>query len=79
MRITTIILGMTTLACVDLQSAGRPNILFIAIDDQNDWIGHVGGQPLAKTTNLDRLAERALQRSALQMKTIKINEMKVTA
>jgi arylsulfatase A-like enzyme len=35
-----------------------PNVLFIAIDDQNDWIGHLGGHPLAKTPHLDRLAER---------------------
>ena len=36
----------------------KPNILFIAIDDQNDWIGPLGGHPMAKTPNLDRLAER---------------------
>ena len=36
----------------------RPNILFIAIDDQNDCIGHLGGHPMAKTPNLDRLAAR---------------------
>lgn len=36
----------------------KPNVLFIAIDDQNDWIGHLGGHPLAKTPNLDRLAAR---------------------
>jgi len=36
----------------------RPNILFLAIDDQNDWIGHLGGHPLAQTPNLDRLAAR---------------------
>lgn len=36
----------------------RPNILFIAIDDQNDWIGHLGGHPLAKTPHLDALAAR---------------------
>jgi choline-sulfatase len=34
------------------------NVLFIAIDDQNDWIGHLGGHPLAKTPHLDRLAAR---------------------
>lgn len=36
----------------------RPNVLFIAIDDQNDWIGTLGGHPLAKTPHIDRLAER---------------------
>ena len=36
----------------------RPNVLFIAIDDQNDWIGHLGGHPLAKTPHIDRLAAR---------------------
>lgn len=38
--------------------APRPNVLFIAIDDQNDWVGVLGGHPLAKTPNLDRLAAR---------------------
>ncbi len=36
----------------------RPNVLFIAIDDQNDWCGPLGGHPLAKTPQLDRLAAR---------------------
>ena len=39
-------------------SAAPPNVLFIAIDDQNDWIGHLGGHPMAKTPNLDKLATR---------------------
>ncbi|MEQ1850868.1 MAG: sulfatase-like hydrolase/transferase, partial [Chthoniobacteraceae bacterium] len=39
-------------------AAQRSNILFIAIDDQNDWIGHLGGHPMAKTPNLDKLAAR---------------------
>lgn len=38
--------------------AERPNVLFIAIDDQNDWIGHIGGHPMAKTPHLDALAGR---------------------
>jgi arylsulfatase A-like enzyme len=33
-----------------------PNILFIAVDDLNDWVGHLGGHPNVKTPNLDRLA-----------------------
>src|SRR5688500_11325459 len=36
----------------------KPNVLFIAIDDQNDWIGCLGGHKLAVTPNIDRLAER---------------------
>jgi choline-sulfatase len=36
----------------------QPNVLFIAIDDQNDWIGALGGHPMAKTPNLDQLAAR---------------------
>ena len=38
--------------------ADRPNILFIAIDDQNDWIGCLKGHPAAKTPHIDGLAER---------------------
>ncbi len=36
----------------------KPNVLMIAIDDQNDWIGCLGGHPLAKTPNIDALAQR---------------------
>ncbi len=38
----------------------KPNILFIAIDDLNDWIGCLGGHPQAKTPNIDRLAARGV-------------------
>ena len=38
--------------------ARSPNVVFIAIDDQNDWIGTLGGHPLAKTPHLDALARR---------------------
>lgn len=34
----------------------KPNVLFISIDDLNDWIGCMGGHPQAKTPNIDRLA-----------------------
>ena len=36
----------------------KPNVLFIAIDDQNDWIGTMGGHPMAKTPAMDQLAAR---------------------
>ncbi len=37
---------------------GRPSVLFIAIDDLNDWVGPLAGHPLVQTPNLDRLAAR---------------------
>jgi len=40
------------------ETQARPNILFIAIDDQNDWIGCLDGHPQIQTPNIDRLAER---------------------
>jgi choline-sulfatase len=36
----------------------RPNILLIAIDDLNDWVGPLGGHPQVQTPNMDRLAAR---------------------
>ena len=49
------VLAMT---CSSVYATDKPNILFIAIDDQNDWIGHLGGHPLSKTPHLDALAAR---------------------
>lgn len=34
----------------------HPNVLFISMDDLNDWIGCLGGHPQAMTPNIDRLA-----------------------
>ncbi len=36
----------------------RYNVLFIAVDDLNDWVGCFGGNPQAITPNLDRLAKQ---------------------
>ncbi|AGA31002.1 sulfatase [Singulisphaera acidiphila] len=36
----------------------RPNVLLIAVDDLNDWVGCLEGHPQAKTPNIDRLARR---------------------
>ena len=38
----------------------KPNVLFIAVDDLNDWIGCLGGHPQAQTPNIDRLAEQGV-------------------
>jgi arylsulfatase A-like enzyme len=34
----------------------KPNVLFIVVDDLNDWIGPYGGHPQTLTPNMDRLA-----------------------
>ena len=47
--------GASTLSGV---IANPPNVLFIVIDDLNDWVGCLGGHPQAQTPNLDRLAAR---------------------
>jgi len=38
----------------------RPNVLFLAVDDMNDWIGCLETTPCALTPNLDRLAARGV-------------------
>ena len=35
----------------------RPNVLFIAVDDLNAWVTHLGRSPQAQTPNIDRLAK----------------------
>ncbi len=41
----------------EYQSKGF-NVLFIAIDDLNDWVGCFGGNPQVITPNMDRLAKQ---------------------
>lgn len=38
----------------------RPNVLFIAVDDLNHWVRHLGRNPQVITPNLDRLAKRGV-------------------
>ena len=39
-------------------AARKPHILFIAIDDLNDWVGCLAGHPQARTPHIDALAAR---------------------
>ncbi|MCP4174580.1 MAG: sulfatase [Fuerstiella sp.] len=52
--------GMVGALCESVISDERPNVLFIAVDDLNDWIGCLGGHPQALTPNMDRLAARGV-------------------
>jgi arylsulfatase A-like enzyme len=41
-------------------AAEKPNVLFIAIDDMNHWVGHLGRHGQAKTPHIDRLAQQGV-------------------
>jgi len=38
----------------------KPNVLFIAVDDLNDWVGCLGGHPQARTPHIDALAKQGV-------------------
>lgn len=65
-RLLMVLFILSSLTCSSssklLQSQKeRPyNVLFIAVDDLNDWVGFLGGHPQAKTPNLDRLAAKSM-------------------
>lgn len=42
------------------QNSTKPNVLFIAVDDMNDWISPLKGIAGVKTPNFDRLAKRSV-------------------
>jgi arylsulfatase A-like enzyme len=46
----------------DVRAAdARPNVLFIAVDDLNHWVGYLGRNPQTITPNIDRLAARGVR------------------
>ena len=38
----------------------KPNVIFIAVDDLNDWVGYLGGHPQSKTPNIDKFAKKGV-------------------
>ena len=61
-KITRVASALLACCCVTVnaQEKAPPNVLLIAIDDLNDWIGCMGGHPQAQTPNMDRLAARGV-------------------
>jgi arylsulfatase A-like enzyme len=53
------IIGMLVMVMLGCQTR-RPNVLFLAIDDLNDWTGVLGGHPQTQTPNIDRLSRSGL-------------------
>ena len=58
--LTVILLAALTGLASPANAKPRPNILLIAVDDLNDWVGHLGGHPQSKTPNIDRLAQTGI-------------------
>ena len=57
LHVATLLLLLGALpSVVPAAEADRPNVLFLAIDDLNDWTGSLGGYDGVQTPQLDRLA-----------------------
>ena len=56
----TLLFFCFTVAVVQAQDLSKPDVVFIVVDDLNDWIGTMGGHPQSKTPNLDALAARGV-------------------
>jgi len=55
----TIALWIALVGSFAVAGADRPNVLFISVDDMNDWVGALG-YPGVETPNIDRLARKGL-------------------
>lgn len=60
-----LLLGILTLFCffglfTVVSGKDRPNVLFIAIDDLNDWLGCYDGHPQVITPHIDKLADEGV-------------------
>ena len=51
---------LSLLALSPVNASERPNVLLIAVDDLNDWVGCLGGHSQTHTPNIDRLAARGV-------------------
>ena len=54
------VLALWALGSLELSAADRPHVLFIAIDDLNDYISPLANHPGVKTPNFERLAKRSV-------------------
>ena len=52
-------LGASLAATLPAQT-NQPNVLFVSVDDMNDWVGCLRGYPGVSTPNIDRLAQRGV-------------------
>jgi len=59
MTLAGVVLALLTPQPADADQK-HPNVLFIALDDLNHWVGHLGRNRQTSTPNIDRLAARGV-------------------
>ena len=47
-------IALSLLPALSQAKQAPKNVIFIAVDDLNDWVGFLGGHPQTKTPNMDR-------------------------
>ena len=57
-KLQRLLLGLGLLLSSVGEAMAKPNVLFIAIDDLNDWVGALESHPMVKTPHIDALAKR---------------------
>jgi len=55
-----LVLFLSALFNAGVAKESPPNVLFIAVDDLNHWVGHLDGHPGTLTPNIDRLASKGV-------------------
>lgn len=59
----TIVCALIVMTCITAKTIGedrRPDIVFIIVDDLNDWVGCLSGHPDARSPNIDQLASTGM-------------------
>jgi len=60
LRIAFVICSVSSISVLEGIAAERPNVLFIAIDDLNHWVGHLRRNTQTETPNIDGLAKEGV-------------------
>ncbi|WP_343330721.1 sulfatase [Polaribacter staleyi] len=58
-NVCIIALLLFTFSTFSQNKKSKPNVLFIMVDDLNDWVGAFGRNPQTKTPNIDALASKS--------------------
>ena len=60
MRVFILLFLVVAAPRISVVAQEQPNVLFIAIDDLNDWVGSLQGHPQALTPHIDGLAAKGV-------------------